>query len=201
MLGKIATDLLVWQAHFDSQNNHYSTTAMSINIQLDHLQFRQRFQPQQHRFCLLAHDIVEALNIGSLFRLADALGMEKIWLTGASALPPDAKIRRTSRATEQYVAHEYRADVLALVAELQAAGYVIICLELTSQSVDVRRLALAVDAPICLIPGSENSGVCQALLDVSEHVVHLPMQGNNSSMNVAMACGIAAFELLRGRLT
>ena len=50
---------------------------------------------------------------------------------------------------------------------------------------------------ICLIVGSENAGVSQDLLNISDYTIHIPMFGQNSSMNVATACAIAVFELAR----
>ncbi|WP_449425467.1 TrmH family RNA methyltransferase, partial [Rhodanobacter lindaniclasticus] len=73
----------------------------------------------------------------------------------------------------------------------------IVALELSSASIDIRDLAVAATDRICLVPGSENRGVSQALLDRSDQTVHIPMLGAHSSMNVATACAIATFEIIR----
>jgi tRNA G18 (ribose-2'-O)-methylase SpoU len=137
------------------------------------------------------------MNVGSVFRIADALGVEMIHLTGCSAVPPNRKLRRTSRATEQHVPFRHDADPLPVLHELKADGYRVVSLELTSASIDVRELAVAADERICLVLGSENRGVSQALLDASDRSVHIPMLGAHSSMNVATACAIATFEIIR----
>ena len=62
---------------------------------------------------LLAHDVDIALNVGALFRIADALGVEHVHLSGTSPLPPDPKIRKTSRSAERHVAWSHAADPLA----------------------------------------------------------------------------------------
>src|SRR6185312_13323607 len=142
------------------------------NRQLDHWQHR----PARSAFALryLVHDFEVPMNVGSVFRIADALGVEMIHLTGASAVPPNRKLRKTSRATEQHVPFRHDDDPLPVVHELKAAGY-----------------------RICLVLGSENRGVSQALLDGSDQTVHIPMLGAHSSMNVATACAIATFEIIR----
>ncbi len=150
---------------------------------------------QQFPLVLLVHDVEVPLNIGSLFRLADALGLEKIWLTGSSPVPPNPKIRRTSRATEQYVAFAYAPAPLPVVQQYRAAGYTIASLEITSTSCELAHLPLAPNAKLCLILGAENTGVCQELLDASDVAVHIPMQGHNSSMNVTHACAIACYHI------
>ena len=164
------------------------------NHQLDHSSHRGT-GPLPLR--LLAHDVDIALNVGALFRLADALGVEHVHLTGSSPLPPDPKIRRTSRSAERHVAWSSDADPLAVVATLKSQGWRILSLELSSNSLPLHELALAPGDRVCLIVGAENAGVCQALLDVSDLTVHIPMRGHNSSMNVANACAIATYEIAR----
>ena len=167
----------------------------SANLQLDHSGHRARAAPLPLR--LLAHDVDIALNVGALFRIADALGVEHVHLSGSSPVPPDPKIRKASRSAERHVAHSYAADPLAIVAALKTQGWRIVSLELSTQSVDLRDLAVAAGDRICLIVGAEKAGVCQALLDVSDATVHIPMRGHNSSMNVASACAIATYDIAR----
>jgi tRNA G18 (ribose-2'-O)-methylase SpoU len=164
------------------------------NRQLDHSSHRGA-GPLPLR--LLAHDVDIALNVGALFRIADALGVEHLHLSGSSPVPPDAKIRKTSRSAERHVAWSYAADPLDTVATLKSQGWRIVSLELSSGSIALHELALAPGDRVCLIVGAENDGVCQALLDVSDVTVHIPMRGHNSSMNVANACAIATYEIAR----
>lgn len=146
---------------------------------------------------LLAQDVEDPVNVGSLFRLADALGVRHIYLTGNSAMPPNAKLRRAARATEQYVSWSYAENPLLLMRELKCNGILPFALEITSGSVDVRFTKVPSNTEIVLIVGSENRGVSQCLLDEVAETVHIPMNGHNSSMNVAIACAIAVFELTK----
>jgi tRNA G18 (ribose-2'-O)-methylase SpoU len=164
-------------------------------IQLDHS--THKATPKKFPICFLAHDIDVPMNIGSFFRVADALGVEKIFLTGCSATPPHPKIKKTSRAAEKYVPYEYDENPLLVIKELKKNGYKIISLEITSESIDIDDFHFDGDAKVCLIVGSENTGVSQELLEASDLSIHIPMLGNNSSMNVANACSIATYELIR----
>jgi tRNA G18 (ribose-2'-O)-methylase SpoU len=164
------------------------------NLQLDHSSHRAT-TPLPLR--LLAHDVDIALNVGALFRIADALGVAHVHLSGASPLPPDPKIRKTSRSAERHVAWSHAADPLETVATLKAQGWRLVSLELSTQSIALNTLAVTPGDRICLVVGAENTGVCQALLDVSDATVHIPMRGHNSSMNVANACAIATYEIAR----
>ena len=146
---------------------------------------------------LLAPDVGLASNVGALFRLADALGVEHLHLAGASPVPPDPKIRKTSRSAERHVAWSHEADPLATVAALKAGGWRVVALELSTTSVPLDALAVAPGDRVCLVVGAEAHGVSQALLDAADATVHIPMRGHNSSMNVASACAIALHAIAR----
>ena len=146
---------------------------------------------------LLAHDVGIAANVGALFRLADALGVEHLHLSGTSPVPPDAKIRKTARSAERHVAWSYATDPLEAVAALKSTGWRLVSLELTTRSIPLDLLPVAPGDRVCLVLGAEDAGVSQPLLDASDATVHIPMRGHNSSMNVATACAIAAYEIAR----
>ena len=165
------------------------------NIQLDHS--AHKTSSKRYPLCFLAHDIDVPMNIGSFFRIADALGVEKIYLAGESVTPPNPKIKKTSRSTEKHVDYTYESDPLVIVQNLKQKGYKIISLEITSASIDINDLPVHKNEKICLVLGSENKGVTQDLLDASDISIHIPMLGVNSSMNVANACAIAAYEIIR----
>jgi len=128
---------------------------------------------------LLANDFYVPMNVGSLFRIADAFGVEKIYLCGDSPIPPNKKINKTARATVKAVDHEYQENALDTVNKLKKDGYTI------------------PGDKICLIIGAESNGVAQELLEASDAVVHIPMFGQNSSMNVATATAVAVFEIVK----
>lgn len=155
--------------------------------------------PNQTKYpiTLLAHNIESTRNIGSLFRIADALGVEKLYLTGNTATPPNRKIKKTSRSTEKYVTYQYEADPIEAIERLKSDEYTIISLEITSTSIDLQDLRIRPGQRVCLILGAEDSGVPQALLDCSDVSVHIPMLGANSSMNVGSACAIATYQITR----
>lgn len=170
---------------------------MQDNFQLTHAEHKI----SSHTFPLriVADNITSPNNVGSLFRLCDAMGVEKLYLCGDTATPPNSKIKKTSRSTEKHVDFERHSDAVALVTRLKSAGYLIISLEITTTSVAIRSPsfidALADNKPICLILGSENTGIDQALLSLSDMTTHITMHGNNSSMNVVSAASIACYEI------
>lgn len=144
---------------------------------------------------LLTDSVCLPVNVGSLFRLADAQGLACLHLCGATCCPPDRKLRRAARATEQAVSWRYAADAHALACDLKARGYRLLCLELTRHSYPLQQLVLTPHEPLCLIVGNERHGVSEPLLQLADDTLHLTMQGRNSSMNVAMATAIACHHI------
>ena len=147
--------------------------------------------------CYLALNLHTPQNIGSLFRLADALAVEKIYLSGTSPTALNPRVKKTSRSTEKYVPSDYTDSPFELLKQLKADGYKIISLELSSDSLEVSDVPVVSGEKICLIVGAEHEGVIDALLEMSDYTAHIPMLGVNSSMNVATACAIASYELLK----
>jgi tRNA G18 (ribose-2'-O)-methylase SpoU len=165
------------------------------NIQLDHT--AHKAASKKYPLCFLANDIDVPTNVGSFFRIADALGVEKIYLTGKSITPPNPKIKKTSRSAEKYVQYEYQKDAIEVIKLLKESGYKIVSLEITSTSISIEDFSMSGGERICLILGSENKGISQKLLDASDETIHIPMLGNNSSINVANACSIATYQIIR----
>jgi tRNA G18 (ribose-2'-O)-methylase SpoU len=85
---------------------------------------------------------------------------------------------------------------VTIINALIEKGYKIISLEITSSSIDIRELKIHPDEKICLILGSEKEGINQDLLNISDHSIHIPMHGQNSSMNVATACAITCWQII-----
>jgi len=165
---------------------------MDKNIQLEH---DSHSSAHTLPLCILVKDMESPSNVGSIFRIADALGVEKIYLSGNTQTPPNSKIRKVSRAAEQYVAYEYVDDPVASLQALKADGYEIVGLDITSESIDLKEYETKVDSKICLVLGSERSGIHKDLLKECDVTVHIPMVGQKSSMNVGNACAIAVYSL------
>ena len=172
------------------------------NTQLTHAQHRT--SGKTFPLSIIASDISSPDNVGSLFRLCDALGIEKLYLCGDTATPPNNKIKKTSRSTEKYVDYEIHQETEALISQLKASRFYIIALEITSISLAINTPefinAINKNRNFALILGSEQTGISESLLALSDKTFHIPMHGNNSSMNVISAASIACFEITKNLL-
>lgn len=146
---------------------------------------------------IVCQDVSDHLNVGSVFRLADALGVREVLLCGQSPVPPHKKIGKTARSTDRFVPYRYFSTTVEALENLQADHYQIIGLEITDESQPIDQFQPDTDRPLALVIGSESLGILPATLALLDAAVHIPMYGRNTSMNVVQACGIAVYELSR----
>ena len=144
----------------------------------------------------MCDNVTNAPNLGSLFRISDAFGIEKLILCGDN-ITLGRKIAKTSRATEKVVNFEICESASKVVEDLKFKKYQIISLEITESSEPIHCFKFSTERPIALIIGDENFGVSEAVLKNSDAIIHIDMYGHNSSMNVVQATNIALYEITK----
>lgn len=145
---------------------------------------------------LICDHVTNAPNIGGLFRIADAFGVEKLIFCG-DHIPIGRRMTKTSRSTEKYVNYSVESDIKHVITMLKNEGYHITALEITANSSPLTSMAFNINQPLALIIGDENFGVSEHVLDSSDTIVHIEMFGHNSSMNVTQATSIALYEMTK----
>ncbi len=136
-------------------------------------------------------------NVGSIFRTADALGVQKIYLTGFTGTPRQSKVVKTALGAEQSVAWEKVKSASQVINQLREDGYKIIGLEKTKNSTDYRKWKPNKKTAILL--GNEERGLSPRLLKQCDQIVHLPMLGTKKSLNVSVATGAIGYSLLSNK--
>lgn len=170
-----------------------------MSLQLDHAKHLE--SENKFPIIILTDNIMGEANIGSLFRLADAFNIEKIIFTGTPINLKSNRLRRTARGTFEKVDFETAENILETIESYKSKSYEAVALEITSDSVTLDSLNLEKNSKILLILGNERHGISQQVLDVVRTKVHISMFGNNSSMNVSQAAGIALYEFSKTFLT
>ncbi len=163
--------------------------------QLSHHQ--TNFQQKEFPVVLLLDQVSGEANIGSIFRLADAFGIQKLIFTGNIPNLDSRRLQKTSRNTHKIVDFQFYEDKIEAVREFQKMGYQLLALEITAGSKSVAAYNFEKNDKICLIIGNEAHGVSESLLKLCKSAFHIEMFGNNSSMNVAQATGIALYEITK----
>ncbi|WP_026714136.1 TrmH family RNA methyltransferase [Flavobacterium daejeonense] len=153
-----------------------------------------QFESSQFPITLICDHIYFQQNIGSLFRIGEAFGIEKIIFLGKDIPLNPRKINKTSRSTHLHLPYLVFEEENTLIEHLKEQDYEIISLEITSNSKALKDVLLPTNKKIALIIGSEINGVSEELLALSNQIVHINMFGKNSSMNVVQAASIALYE-------
>lgn len=133
-------------------------------------------------------------NVGAIFRTSDGAMIEKLYLCGYTPCPPKKEVMKTALGSTESVKWEYVKDAKSVIHEMKNKGIKVVALELTNESFPYHQIKQH-DFPICLIVGNEITGVSQELLDLCDAAIEIPQYGIKQSLNVAVAYGIAIFEM------
>ncbi|GAA4279081.1 TrmH family RNA methyltransferase [Aquimarina mytili] len=156
-----------------------------------------RFTKNQFPITLVCDRVNSPANIGSIFRIADSFGVERIHFCGENVTVISKRMQRTARSTHEIIPYEQSEQIMDVIQQLKTEDYTILSLEITKDSIPVSEYRLTSSEKIAIVIGEENLGVSENLLAVSDQIVHITMHGNNSSMNVATATGIALYEITK----
>lgn len=143
---------------------------------------------------LLLQDVTDAINVGSLFRTADAAGVSKLVLCGQTPTPPDNQINTTARGLERSVEWEYQPDASQAIQDLKHAGYQIVGVEIDTASQNY--FSVEYTDKVCLVLGNEAQGIYKKNLPLCDVIVHIPMFGKGQSLNVNVSGAIVAYQVI-----
>ncbi len=149
---------------------------------------------------LILPDIRSAVNVGAIFRTADAVGVDKVYLVGVTPRPTDQfgrvqkDIGKCALGAETWVPWEYKEKLIPLITKLKKDGYEIVALEQDEKSVDYRKYKKP--KKMAFILGPEVTGLDKKTLEKCDKIVEIPMKGKKESLNVSVACGVALFRII-----
>ena len=149
---------------------------------------------------LVLPDIRSAQNVGSLFRTADACGIEFVYIVGITPAPldqfnrPNSAIAKTALGAEQTIPWKKVASLSSLINTLKKQGVQTIAIEQSESAVDYKKIK--VQFPAAFIMGNEVEGLPKTILNKVDTIAEIPMNGMKESLNVSVAGGIALFRML-----
>jgi tRNA G18 (ribose-2'-O)-methylase SpoU len=157
------------------------------------------------RLAVILDDVRSVHNVGSIFRTADAAGVEKIYCCGITPGPLDRfkHVRRdfakVSLGAENSVAWENIKDIASIIRTLKEEGWQMFAIEQGAGSIpyDAWNSIVSGDdeQKIALILGNEVGGVSAEVLVLADAVLEIPMQGKKESLNVSVAFGVVVFDI------
>ncbi len=149
------------------------------------------------QLAVLLDNIRSGLNVGSIFRTADAFAIEKIILTGITAQPPHREILKTALGSTDSIDWEYFADAVEAVQSLKAAGFTVLAVEQTTDKTWLQDFEPVAGSKYAFVVGNEVDGVDNQVLAHCDGVLEIPQFGTKHSLNVAVAAGIVLWEAQR----
>ena len=142
-------------------------------------------------------DIRSLHNIGSVFRTSDAFLIEKIYLCGITAVPPNKEIHKTALGATDTVTWEYAKDIIEVVARLKSENIKIYAIEQTENAIMLDDFQPESDTKFALIFGNEVKGVSQDAINASYGVIEIPQLGSKHSLNISVSAGIVIWDLFQ----
>lgn len=150
---------------------------------------------------LILNDIRSVENVGAMFRTADAVGINKIYLVGYTPAPLDrfgrkrGNLAKSALGAEEFVAWEQVKSVASLFTKLKKDSFQIIAIEQDEKSIDYKKVKLS--EKNAFIVGTEVTGIPQNILKKCDVIAEIPMLGKKESLNVSVALGVALFGMLK----
>lgn len=146
---------------------------------------------------IICDNILDTYNVGSIFRLADAVAASKVFLCGITETPPNTRIKKASINTTEWVDWEYVPNTLEAIASLksQIPHIQIVLVEQDARSVPFDKAEYTF--PIALIVSNESNGAEKEVLDRADMIVEMPMFGVNKSLNVMVSLGIVLYQVIQ----
>ncbi|TDD78652.1 RNA methyltransferase [Flavobacterium caseinilyticum] len=146
---------------------------------------------------LVLDDIRSLHNIGSVFRTADAFLIEKIYLCGITASPPNKEIHKTALGATETVAWEYRSNVIDVIEQLKKADTTVLAIEQVESSIYLQDFEVEKGKKYALIFGNEVHGVSQDAIRMCDNSIEIPQLGTKHSLNISVSTGIVVWDLFQ----
>jgi tRNA G18 (ribose-2'-O)-methylase SpoU len=146
---------------------------------------------------LIVDNVLDTYNIGSIFRLADAVAVEKVMLCEGAETPPNHRIKKASINTTEWVDWEYYPTAVEALKKLKTQNpkLTIIVVEQDARSISYEKADYSF--PVAIVVGHETHGVSKEVLAMADTIVEMPMWGVNVSLNVVVSLGIVLYEVMK----
>jgi len=176
---------------------------MSISMRKLQNSELDRLSPEEFRagdktpVIIVLDNVRSHLNVGSVFRTADAFLIEAIYLCGITGTPPHRDIQKTALGATETVAWRYFETTAAAITELKSKGYKIASIEQAENATMLNDVHYDGKEKLAVVFGNEVEGVEQAIVSASDMVIEIPQFGTKHSLNISVSVGIVIWELVR----
>ena len=156
---------------------------------------------KRHPIYFILENVYDTYNVGGLFRLADALGVSKMYLCGEMEIPPNPKIKKASIGTYKVVPWEYKKTVKEAIDNIKYQISNVKCQKLSVVAIEQDKKSIPYTQiqysfPVALIVGNETYGVLPETILLSDYIAEIPMWGINKSLNVIVSAAIVSYRIM-----
>lgn len=147
---------------------------------------------REARRIVVIDSVVDATNIGAIFRSAAALGIDAVLLTRNSCDPLNRRVVRVSMGAVFFVPWAWMNGSLSDLGKL---GFRTAAMALTDDSIPIDNPALVNESKLAIVMGNEGEGLSHETITEADYVVRIPMVHGVDSLNVAAAAAVAFWQL------
>ncbi|GET46758.1 RNA methyltransferase [Capnocytophaga felis] len=165
------------------------------NSELERLEIDEFKKATKTPLIVILDNVRSLNNIGSVFRTCDAFLVEKIFLCGITATPPNKEIHKTALGATESVDWEYAESTISVVERLKSDGIRVISIEQAEKSVMLNDFQPESGTKYAVIFGNEVKGVEQEVVSASDGVIEIPQYGTKHSLNISVSAGIVIWDL------
>ena len=155
--------------------------------------------PADIHFVGVLDNIRSVHNVGSIFRTSESAGLCQLYLCGLTPSPEkNNALSKSALGAEERVAWSAHTNAVRVIEQLKNEGYQVIALECLEEAENLFSLQQTSKPPakVALVVGSEPAGVDPGILAIADQTLYIPMAGQKTSLNVAVAFGIAVYSLM-----
>lgn len=146
---------------------------------------------------IVLDDIRSLHNIGSVFRTSDAFLIEKIYLCGITATPPNKEIHKTALGATETVDWEHQQDIVSVIEKLKKENVSVFSIEQVENAVFLQDFKVEANKKYALIFGNEVYGVSQKAVEMSDGCIEIPQLGTKHSLNISVSTGIVIWDFFK----
>ncbi|MDD5152948.1 MAG: TrmH family RNA methyltransferase [Candidatus Pacebacteria bacterium] len=151
---------------------------------------------------VILDNVRSVMNVGSIFRTANALKIEKIYLCGITPTPldkygnPRNDFLKVALGAEKTVKWEYVENTKELLKKLRKDGYYVIAIEQNEKAVEYKKINIEKEKSVAFLVGAEVEGLSKEVLGEASVIAEIPMLGTKESLNVTIAFAVATYRIL-----
>ncbi len=165
------------------------------NSELDRKSISDFKDAKKTPIIIVLDDIRSLHNIGSVFRTADAFLIEKIYLCGITATPPNKEIHKTALGATNTVAWEYNKNILDVIEDLKKDNVSVFAIEQVESAILLHDFKIDNNKKYALVFGNEVFGVNQKAIEICDGTIEIPQLGTKHSLNISVSAGIVVWDL------